>query len=69
MHFGLNSPNYVCTVNNVAIASVHSIKNLGVYVSDTLSWREYIFEITKKASRVANFILHAFNSYDINLYM
>ena len=49
MHFGLNNPNHVYSVNNVAIASVHSIKDLSVYVFDTSSWREHIFEITKKS--------------------
>ena len=48
MHFGLNNPNHVYTVNNIAAASVHSTKDLSVNVSDTLSWREHIFEITKE---------------------
>ena len=71
MHFGLNNPNRAYTVNIVAIASECSIKNLCGYISDTLSWREHIFKITKKASRVAHVILHVFNgsSHDIDLYM
>ena len=32
MHFKLNNPNHIYAVNNVAIASVHSIKDLGVYI-------------------------------------
>ena len=50
MHFGLYNPNHVYTVNNVAIAFIHSSKDLGFYIPDTLSWWENIFEITKKTS-------------------
>ncbi len=69
MHIGLRNPKQVYKINNVDIIAVQSIKDLGVYVSEDLLWHEHILVTTKKASRVANVILHSFKSRNLDLYM
>ena len=56
-------------LNGVNISSVTSVKDLGIQVSNDLSWRLHCTEVTKRANKVANVILHSFSAHCIDVYM
>ena len=42
---------------------------MGINASNDLSWRLHCTEVTKRASKVANVILHSFSTHSIDVYM
>ena len=69
MHIGKNNPIHVYTINSKAISVINAIKDLGMYISNDLTWNAHVTEIVKKANRLANTILHSFHSHDVNIYL
>jgi hypothetical protein len=69
LHFGSNNPLRMYTINGVSIAPLQSVKDLGITVSESLSWHEHVVLTAKKANRVANTILHAFKCHNVDVYM
>ena len=69
LHIGNKNVRHAYELNNNVIKSVTSVKDLGVYVSDNLSWRLHCTETAKRACKVANIILHSFASKSIKVYM
>ena len=63
------SPKLVCRINGTVLSAADTIKNLGVHISNDLSWLIHINEVVKKVYRVCNFILHAFVCHDVNLHV
>ena len=66
---GLKNSKHVYTINGAVIVPVETIKDLGIYVSNDLSWSAHINEIVNKANRVCNVILHAFVCHSVELHM
>ena len=69
LHIGRKNSKRVYNLNSVNISSVTSIKDLRIYVSNDFSRRLYCTEVTKRASKVANVILHSFSTHCIDVYM
>jgi ribonuclease P/MRP protein subunit RPP40 len=69
LHFGLHNPCHNYFINGALIATVQSVKDLGVLVAVNLSWHEHVLYVAKKANRVANCILHAFKCRNVEVYM
>ena len=65
----IKNPQHNYHVENQTLENTETIKDLGIYVTSTLSWSYYCNEIAKKANKVANSIQHTFRSTDINLYV
>jgi len=59
LHVGYNNPNRPLMLLGVQMPVVHSIRDLGVVVSDSLLFSEHCSEITRNASKTANLILRA----------
>jgi hypothetical protein len=56
-------------INGALIATVQSVKNLGVLVAVNLSGHKHVLYVTKKANHVANYVLHAFKCRNVEVYM
>ena len=69
MHIGKHNPIHVYTVNSKAISVINFIKDLGVYISNDLTWNGHITETVKKANRLVNTILHSFRCHGVNIYL
>ena len=69
LHIGRKNSKRAYNLNGVNISSVTSVKDLRMYVSNGLSWRLHCTEVTKRASKVANVILHSFSTHCIAVYM
>ena len=54
--------NICLSMNNQVIERVSSVKFLGIYISDTLSWNEHVDYVCKKARKIIGYIHRAFNS-------
>ena len=69
-HLSVNSSSHPSqyTLNKVVIPNNNSVRDLGVTVCNDLSFRSHISEIVKKANRVANCILRAFQLRKISSY-
>ena len=68
-HIGKHNPINVYTINCKAISVINVIKNLGVYISNDLTWNTHVKETVKKANRLANTILHSFHCQGVNIYL
>ena len=69
MHIGKHNPIHVYTINSKAIFVINVIKDLGVYISNDLTWNAYVTGTVKKVNRLANTILHCFHFHDVNIYL
>ena len=69
LNLGLHNPYHEYTLNNVPIAAVDSMKDLGIYISYDLSWQTHITLMLKRAYIICYTILHSFYSHNIDLYM
>ena len=68
LHIGSKNSKRVYNLNGVNINSVTSVKDLGIHVSNDLSWRLHCTEVTKLVSKVANVILRSFSTHCIDVY-
>ena len=68
LHIGRKNSKRVYNLNGVIISSVTSVKDLGIHVSNDISWRLHCTEVTKRASKVASVILHSFSAHCIDVY-
>ena len=68
-HLGYHNPKNIYFISGAAVQSKECMKDLGVIVSNDFSWHTHCFEIVKKASYVANAILHSFLCDDVSIYM
>ena len=41
LHLGINNPKVIYSINNLPIMTVNSVKDLGVFITDDLSWRPH----------------------------
>ena len=69
LHIGYKNAKHIYNINGNVIVSVTSVKDLGVYVSNDLSRKFHCCETAKRASRVANIIMHSFSCKDVNVYL
>jgi hypothetical protein len=69
LHLGSKNPQMQYTINGVNIQGKDQVKDLGVIISNDLSWRAHCVETVRKANCVANAILHSFECDDISVYM
>ena len=69
MHVGKNNSIHVYIINSKAISVANFIKDLGVYISNDLTWNAHVPETVKKANKLANTILHSFHCHDVNIYL
>ena len=56
-------------INNNYFITVDTVKDLGLYITDTLKWTQNITNISSKANYLTYNILKTFNTPDINLYI
>jgi ribonuclease P/MRP protein subunit RPP40 len=69
LHLGPKNPHIQYKIKDVNIQAKGLVKDLGVVMSDDLSWHAHCVETVKKANCVANAILHSFACNDISVYM
>ena len=69
LHIGKKNSKREYNLNSINISSITSVKDLGIRVSNDLSWRLHCTEKTKRASKVANIILHSFSTHCIDVYV
>ena len=67
LHIGKENSKRVYNLNGVNISLVTSVNDLEIHVSNDLSWRLHCTEVTKRASKVANVILHSFSTHCIDI--
>ena len=68
-HIGKHNSIHAYTINSKAISVINVIKDLGVYISNDVTWNAHATETVKKANRLANTILHSFHCNDVNIYL
>ena len=69
MHRSKHNPIHVYTITSEAISVINVIKDLGVYISNDLTWNAHVTKTVKKANRSANTILHSFHCHDVNTHL
>ena len=69
VHLGYLNPCHDYRLSDNVIVSKCEVKDLGINISNDLSWHSQCIEYARKANSVANAILHCFECTDINVYM
>ena len=69
MHIGNNNRRDIYHLGNNIIEETGEEKDLGVTVSNTLSWSKHITDCAKKANRVLGMIKHTFSYMDREMFL
>jgi uncharacterized protein (UPF0332 family) len=67
MHFGNSYPKYKYTIENVVLEEGKLEKDLGIFISNDISWSRDISYIINKSNKQMGRIKHAFEFLDKNI--
>ncbi len=69
MHLGNGHPMEILRFGRIALKVTPSVRDLGVQISKSLCFSEQCINVSMKASRVVNLILHVFRSKDPSMFV
>ena len=67
LHLGSNYPNVDYSLGNTVLSSERIVKDLGLHISDKLSFTSHCNALFQKCSRISSLICKTFLSKDLNL--
>ena len=67
MHYGNNNPHVKYTLNGVELKESDCERDLGVYFSSNLKWKQHIISCTSKANSIMGMLKMTFFQFDVKL--
>ena len=69
MHLGSKNKRYLYLLGHNLISETKSETDLGILISDNLSWSDHVAKCAKKANRVLGMVKHTFSYMDKDMFI